>query len=191
VSEAGLNPALVRWSPADGARLSTVFAPGGFSLSDAAVSGDELWVCRNDLLEPGLYLFRAGPDALVAGPLDTGLPPYQIGFDETSGVVLDAPAGGPAAPAGAAHLSAARPHPARAETRFELTLARSGTVRVEAFDAAGRRVATLAAGDRPAGTVTLRWRFDGPDGNALPPGLYLVRARGEGFDEVRRVVRLP
>jgi hypothetical protein len=106
-------------------------------------------------------------------------------------VVLDAPAKAPRAPAGVAHLSAARPHPARAETRFELTLARPGAVRVEAFDASGRRVATLAAGDRPAGGVMLHWRFDGPDGSPLPPGLYLVRARGEGFDEVGRVVRLP
>lgn len=59
---------------------------------------------------------------------------------------------------------------------------------VEVFDVAGRRVATLARGAFKAGRHTLSW--DGAtDGGSAGAGLYFVRARWEGFEAVRRIVR--
>ena len=81
VSDASFNSSLVAWSPTTGALLDTVYSPGGFSLPDCEVNGrGELYVCDNRLTAPGVRVFRAGADTLLAGPLDTGLPPSQIAF---------------------------------------------------------------------------------------------------------------
>jgi hypothetical protein len=87
-------------------------------------------------------------------------------------------------------LSPAWPNPARGTVRFELSLAHPAAVQVDAFDLAGRRVRTLAHGTWPAGAATLRWALDDERGRPLPAGLYLVRARLEGQERVRRVVVL-
>lgn len=57
-------------------------------------------------------------------------------------------------------------------------------VTVEVFDLLGRRVAVLFEGPLRPGGRTLAL-----DGAALPPGLYVVRVRGDGFVETRKVVR--
>lgn len=81
--------------------------------------------------------------------------------------VVDVPTAG--APA-AVRLLAPRPNPARGGAgtlAFELPAA--DDVRLEALDAQGRRVATLAAGRFAAGRHSLPARF------AAPPGVYRVR----------------
>jgi hypothetical protein len=81
VSDASFNTALVAWNPTTGAAIGTVHAPGGFSLPDCELNDrGELYVCDNRFTAPGLRVFRAGADTLIAGPLDTGLPPAQIAF---------------------------------------------------------------------------------------------------------------
>jgi len=88
-----------------------------------------------------------------------------------------------AAPAALA-LAAPAPNPARGMARLTLTLAAPQAVRVEAFDALGRRVAVLHDGPLSAGTHALSL-----DAAALTPGLYVVRATGAGgVSPVRRVV---
>jgi hypothetical protein len=81
VSDASFDASVVAWSATTGAKLGTVYAPGGFSLPDCAVNDrGELYVCDNRFTAPGVRVFRAGADTLLAGPLDTGLPPSQIAF---------------------------------------------------------------------------------------------------------------
>ena len=63
------------------------------------------------------------------------------------------------------------PNPFRGQTALVLTLAAPAEVRVEAFDALGRRVAVLVEGPLGAGPHVLTL-----DGTALAPGLYVVRA---------------
>jgi hypothetical protein len=81
VSDAAFNASVVAWSATTGAKLGTVYAPGGFSLPDCEVNArGELYVCDNRFAAPGVRVFRTGVDTLLAGPLDTGLPPSQIAF---------------------------------------------------------------------------------------------------------------
>lgn len=186
VSDAGFNTALRAWSAETGQSLGTVFAPGGFSLSDVEINDrGELWVCRNELVTPGLYVFRAGTDGMLAGPLDTGLPPYAIAFDLPA-EVLDAP-DAPPARGGALALGAPLPNPAREGTEVRLALPEAGEVSVEVFDPAGRRVATLARGALAAGAHAWRWDLRGEDGARVPAGIYLVRARAGGLAAARRL----
>lgn len=82
VSDASFDASVVAWSATTGAKLGTVYAPGGFSLPDCEVNDrGELYVCDNRFTSPGVRVFRASADTLLAGPLDTGLPPSQIAFE--------------------------------------------------------------------------------------------------------------
>ena len=85
---------------------------------------------------------------------------------------------------------AARPNPARDLSMLDLTLTRARSVNVGVFDLSGRRVTTLADGALGAGLHTLVW--DGRDrrGARVHGGVYFVRARGDGFDASRRVLRI-
>jgi hypothetical protein len=81
VSDPSFNASVVAWSATTGALLGPVYAPGGFSLPDCEVNArGELYVCDNRFAAPGVRVFRAGADTLLAGPLNTGLPPSQIAF---------------------------------------------------------------------------------------------------------------
>ncbi len=81
VSDASFNNLLVSWNPTAGAAIDTVYAPGGFNLPDCEINAlGELYVCDNGFTTPGVRIYRAGADTLLAGPLGTGLPPSQIAF---------------------------------------------------------------------------------------------------------------
>jgi len=88
-------------------------------------------------------------------------------------------------------FSLPRPNPARSSTRFRLSLPERTDVKIEAFDAAGRRVRTLTSGERAAGTVDLDWDLADDRGRPLAPGIYLVHAEvGEtSFMRVVAIVR--
>jgi hypothetical protein len=83
-----------------------------------------------------------------------------------------------------------RPNPfaARAEIRFALPVA--SQVRLEVFDAAGRRLKTLAQGPFPAGYQSVEW--DGRDngGNLVRPGVYLYRLVAGSFRDQKKMVLL-
>jgi hypothetical protein len=189
VSDASFNTLLVAWSAASGALTDTLFAPGGFSLADAALNDrGELYVAMNDFISPelGVWVFDAASGAALAGPLDTGLPPFQIVFDENSGAVASVPHGG----AGLA-LAPAWPNPAGGEVRFRVTLEADGRLDVDVFDAAGRRIRTLYSGSAAAGTRELRWDLRGADGARVCAGIYWLSARSGEARGTQRVVALP
>ena len=186
VSDAAGNTSLVSWDPGTGSLLATLYAPGGYSLSDAALDGrGELYVCNSNFAAPGLFVYETGGDTCLAGPLATGLPPIQIVFNQDS---LDAPPVGPGGPAVA--LGRPAPNPARVLAQLELTLAEPGSARVEVFDLAGRRVRSLADGPFVAGTTPLEWDLADGSGRRVAAGVYLVRVMAEGAIVTRRLVVL-
>lgn len=187
VADLSSNTSLVSWDPVTGTRLSTLYAPGGFSLVDAALAdGRELYVCNSSFAAPGLQVFRAGSDAHLAGPLPVCLPPVQIVFDQES----DLTAVGERAPATRFSLAPPAPNPARASARLLLTLAEPGSARVGVFDLAGRRVRSLADGPLAAGTTPLDWDLADGSGRRVAAGVYLVRAVAAGTTVTRRLVVL-
>ncbi|QXD16163.1 T9SS type A sorting domain-containing protein [Rhodocaloribacter litoris] len=78
-------------------------------------------------------------------------------------------------------LSAAYPNPFNPETRLDLEVARRERVEVAVYDALGRRVQTLYAGELTPG----RRQELVLSGTGLGSGLYLIRARGESFEVTR------
>ncbi len=91
---------------------------------------------------------------------------------------------GEAAPTAFA-LRAPFPNPFREATTLTFDLPTAADVRLEVFDALGRRVATLAEGPRPAGTHEVAFAPA-----RLVPGLYLVRLTAGTQTATRRLVRV-
>jgi endonuclease/exonuclease/phosphatase family metal-dependent hydrolase len=83
-------------------------------------------------------------------------------------------------------LHAPYPNPFRDATTLTYALPEPADVRLEVFDALGRRVATVAEGARAAGTHEVR--FVERD---LAPGLYLVRLTAGAQTSTRRLVHVP
>lgn len=121
-----------------------------------------------------LALVLAGPAALAQGVPGGGPAPSRAAVPAADAFALHAPF----------------PNPFHVEATVRFTLAEPATVRLEVFDALGRRVATLAEGTRGAGTHVAVL-----EGSALPPGLYLIRLAVVGpsgeRSATRRVVRQP
>jgi DNA-binding beta-propeller fold protein YncE len=175
---------LVVFRPADGAVLDTLFAPGGFSLADCERNDrGELYVCKSLITSPGVFVFDAASGSLLAGPLDTVLPPVEVAFDETelAAAANPAPTVGPPA----------HPNPARGPVRWTLRSESNGEISAQVFDAAGRWIRSVAAGVRTAGDHDLTWDLTDARGVRVRPGVYLIRSVAAGKPVTTRVVTLP
>ena len=83
-----------------------------------------------------------------------------------------------------------RPNPGRESLTLRFLMPKAATVRLEIYDAAGRRVRELAAGTSPAGERTLQWDFRDDAGANVPAGIYLARLDVEGRILTRKIARL-
>jgi hypothetical protein len=89
-------------------------------------------------------------------------------------------------------LGAPFPNPARAGLSVRFDLPRAGGVTAAVFDAAGRHVRTLLAGEaREAGTHALAWDGEGEGRARVGPGVYWVVVRALDDEARRRAVVLP
>ena len=82
-------------------------------------------------------------------------------------------------------LAIASPSPAAGAVTFSYSLPASGPAALRVTDALGRRVATLAEGELPAGQRFARWSAAGAS-----PGVYVVTVRAAGRVLARRFALL-
>lgn len=92
---------------------------------------------------------------------------------------------------GAALAPRVYPNPFGTATEVAFATTAAGPVDVRVFDLAGRPVATLARGWRPAGPVVLHWDGRRADGRRAPAGVYLVRVVAAGQVTARRLALVP
>jgi flagellar hook assembly protein FlgD len=64
-------------------------------------------------------------------------------------------------------------------------------MRLVIFDPQGRRIATLAEGERAAGRHFAMWQGRSETGNIAPAGVYLAVLEHEGAARSVRILRLP
>jgi hypothetical protein len=87
------------------------------------------------------------------------------------------------------------PNPARDRVDFRLRLDSSGSLRLEVFDARGRRLKGWFAETATAGERSVAWDFRGAAGRVMPAGGYVVRltfATASGVSTVSRTfTRVP
>ena len=85
--------------------------------------------------------------------------------------------------AGAYEVGRVYPNPARTGAALDVAVSRAQGVTVEAFDLTGRRLAELYRGELGAGArVNVPLALDG-----LAAGLYVVRVKGETFEQTQRL----
>ncbi len=119
--------------------------------------------------------------------LEVLTPDLDVEIQSRAGRDYLAPAVTVADRAARATLSPAWPAPSRGGVNLTLDLVAASVVDVGVFDLAGRRVATLSAGERRAGSHRLRWDGRDLEGRALA-GVFFVRAIGPGVSIARRAV---
>jgi hypothetical protein len=121
---------------------------------------------------------------LTISPTDRMLRVSTYGNGVFERPLVEAPTTAPeGVPGVAVSLAQNRPNPFNPSTEIAFTLAEAGPVRLEVFDAAGRRVRTLLRGHRAAGEHRESW--DGTDaaGRRVASGTYHYRLTAGG--EVR------
>ena len=142
------------------------------------------------VLVPGLYRLRLLP------PASTGLDSVvfqnvAIGRDTTIDVdyAIQAGGGGGASPV---VRFAPRGNPTHTRAAVSLVLNRPvASALLEVFDVAGRRARVIYSGSLGVGTHTLPWDGRRENGAQAHTGVYLVRARLDGHEQVTRFVLLP
>ena len=75
------------------------------------------------------------------------------------------------------------PNPFNPTTQIEYTLSSPGNVRIDVYNAIGRRVATILNEARPAGEYTIQF-----DGSNLSSGIYYYRMETPGYVKTRSMV---
>lgn len=78
------------------------------------------------------------------------------------------------------HFGGAMPNPMRAGGTFAFELPRAGTVRLELYDASGRRLRTLADSHFIAGRSQLSWDGRDEQSRSVDPGMYWARLTVDG-----------
>ncbi len=80
VADTRFRNRLVAFSPLDGTPLASLSAGDGV-YSDVEVNARaEVWLADRTLRRPGIWIFDAPTGTRVAGPIDVGLPPFDIVF---------------------------------------------------------------------------------------------------------------
>jgi len=81
------------------------------------------------------------------------------------------------------NLSDAYPNPFNSSTRFELSVAKAGQVKLALFDAMGRQIATVWDGRMDTGVHPVTF-----NAAELPPGIYFARMESVGYSATRKMV---
>ena len=170
-----------------------VFATGdggqSWVLLESITSGQNTWTEVTRDLTP---LITLGPQvAFVFQACDNGTDSFlEAAVDDFAIERVGPPTGVEPPRVLESALLSPRPNPAPGSTTIVFRLARSGPARVTIFDAAGRRVRTLADGHFGAGEFRIPWSGDDDQGRRLPGGVYFSRFEGPGISKERRVVLL-
>jgi hypothetical protein len=176
--------AVVGYATDTGLVAQTVYATAGFSLGDIETNDrGELWVCDRTFASPGLRVFAVSDGAAIAGPIDVGLPPFDIVFDDA--VVVDV---SPSASAPSLRFLAIGPNPSRGEVEIHFSVAVDGStpVRLRVFDARGALVGGRESSVTPGAH---RWRWRAPGGASA--GTYFFRIESETESAEGRFVLVP
>lgn len=162
---AGAEPDVADEPGATGAR--------GVAVSQGATGARGVAVSNDATNARGVALSPAGAAQALAA-CDVGCVTLAVGDD-----------GGAVALA----FSGVQPNPITSGSRLYFSLPQDASVRIDVFDASGRRVALVADRAFGAGPQTLDWR-DATAGSNLSAGLYFVRLATLGRSFVARVAVL-
>ena len=164
INDASFNTCLVRFDPSTGTKIDDVRCTSGFLLTDLELSRDgRLFVGDRTASNPGVRVYDALTGQALAGPISTGLPPFD--FTLIEGVPTSTP------PTQLTARLSAFPNPFNPRVTIEAEGATTGTI--EVVDPRGRVVRRLELRDG-------RVEWDGFDttGALVASGTYRARLIG-------------
>jgi hypothetical protein len=165
-----------RMNPGQVTRVLVRFAPQDESpayVFDATAEPGYVWHCHileheeNDMMRP-YHLVAGAPRGAT-----------MVVTPDSSPATPIAPA--TALPARAANLSAVG-----SSVRFVVET--PGQVEIDLCNVAGQQVKSLASGWYEAGEHTVSWQAPGTTGQALGTGVYFVRLRADGVNQIQKLI---
>ena len=102
---------------------------------------------------------------------------------------IEQPAGGELA-LNKLQLMPCRPNPSSGAVNISYVLPRSGQVSLNVYDICGRKVNTLAQGQKQSGAYNLSWKGNDSQGRKVSAGVYFYQLNYEGTSLTRRLVLL-
>jgi hypothetical protein len=87
-------------------------------------------------------------------------------------------------------LMPCRPNPSSGAVNISYVLPRSGQVLLNVYDICGRKVNTLAQGQKQSGAYNLTWKGNDSQGRKVSAGVYFYQLNYEGTSLTRRLVLL-
>jgi len=176
VTNADFNNELISLNPETGVRVSTLYSPGAYVINDIEISpGGELFLADQTETNPGIRIYSAcDGEEITDDPISTGLPPFDICF--SGAVQTDSEDPRPLVSLGQNY-----PNPFNPVTVIPFSIAERGRVTAAVYDAAGRRVATLADRVFDAGRHTLHWNGRDSRSQNVSSGIYFARVSSESF----------
>jgi hypothetical protein len=115
----------------------------------------------------GLHAFAGG---VLVGDWDDGLVMYPAQCTPVAGV-------GPAPVTAKAPVIRVTPNPLTTRTEIAFDVERAGSLDVQVFDVAGRRVRRFGGGMVDAGPARVTWDGRDDSGRTLPAGVYFVKVQ--------------
>ena len=192
VAADGAGGAFITWYDSRNGSTNDIFVHqvNALGVLNPAWDRDGLGVCLapNTQQFPVLATNRTGSTVMTWQDLRSGGVTTAAIFAQQTGAAGTTAVDGPRA--SGTQIRSARPNPSRGSSEIQLTLAAPAYVRAEVLDVTGRRVATLASRSFAPGVHQLKWDGSNARGERAAPGVYLVRVRLPGSEDIQRIVRL-
>jgi hypothetical protein len=147
----------------------------------------ELYLCDRDAASPGIRIYDIATNVLLE-MVDVGLPPYDVAFVQEPAPIGLTDGG---APARRARLGQNYPNPFNPRTLIPFTLADEARVRLDVFDVAGRKVATVIDRRLATGSHAVRWHGFTDAGTRASAGVFFYRLRAGEDVVTRKMVMAP
>jgi hypothetical protein len=185
IQNTAFDTELIMFDPSTGTKLQTIYAPGDNVIQDIDYGPTgELFLADRTPLNPGVRVYDGASGAeILSGPIDVGLPPFDLTFSVETQTGVDPPTT-------IASLGQNFPNPFNPSTTIPFSLDRGARVIVEIFDPSGERVAVLLDEYRPAGRHEVRWNGLTDGSRPAPSGVYFVRLRAGRFVDHEKLVLL-
>jgi flagellar hook assembly protein FlgD len=85
-------------------------------------------------------------------------------------------------------LSQNYPNPFNAETIIKYQLPKSGKVKLQIYDIAGRMISTLVNGEQKAGYYVISWDCRNSAGQGASSGIYFFRINAGDFMQTKKLL---
>jgi DNA-binding beta-propeller fold protein YncE len=160
---------LVRYDRATGIPNRTLLSTANYSVGEIETNDrNELWVCDRSTSSPGLRAYGTLGDTLLAGPISTDLPPFDVLFD-----AADVAGVSPGPRDAGIRIVSLGPNPNRGEweLRFQVGEGPALATRLRVFDARGGIVGDVDLGVTTPGPNRASWRA----GSGTRAGTYFFR----------------